>query len=286
MSDQPLIGKVALITGGARGLGREMAVAFAEAGAAAIVITAAPGSDETKSIIAEELEETCTAIERAGTAAHTCLSDVTRPDDCQEAAQAAVTRYGRLDILVNNAAKAGRYAHGGHGSMPIYEADPQGFKDIIDTNVLGPFLMVRAAAKQLIASGSGRIINISKRTESMYQAAITPYGPSKAALEAATIAWAGALLDTGVTVNSLSPGGAINTKFGTGQIPNRGADPAVIRAPAVWLASEASAAYTGCRFRADKWDPALPISDAGEACRELAIFPKPERRQRLVKPWS
>ena len=263
-----------------------MAVAFAEAGALGVVITAAPGSDEGRAIIEEELAATCGEIEGAGGSALALVSDVTRSEDCQRAVAKTIDRFGHLDILVNNAGKAGRYAHGGKGSMPIYEADPDGFRAIIDTNVLGPFLMAHAATKHLIQSGNGRIINISKRTDSMHQAAITPYGPSKAALEAATIAWAGAMLETGVTVNSLSPGGAINTKFGTGEIPNRGADPAVIREAAVWLASDASAAYTGCRFSADRWDSSLGLAQAPELARDNAIFPKPEKATKLDKPWS
>jgi 3-oxoacyl-[acyl-carrier protein] reductase len=286
MNGKVLAGKVALITGGARGLGREMALAFAEAGAEAVAITAAPGTDETSSIIEQELADTRTAIEAAGGRCLVALSDVATPADCKRTVSDTLAAFGRLHILVNNAGKAGRYAHGGKGSTPIYEADPEGFRAIIDTNVLGPYLMAWAATEHLIASGAGRIINISKRTDSMHQAAITPYGPSKAALEAATIAWAGALIDTGVTVNSLSPGGAINTKFGTGRIPNRGADPAVIRQPAVFLASDAGAIYTGCRFVADRWDDTRTLAEAAEAAREPAIFPKPQKETKVPRAWS
>ena len=130
-----------------------------------------------------------------------------------------------------------------------------------------------------------RVINISKRTESMHRKAWTPYGPTKAALEAATIAWAESLSGTGVTVNTLSPGGAVNTKFGTGKISGHGIDPSTIRPMTVWLASDASDGFNGCRFVADRWDPALPNLEAALGCQESQIFPRPERNTPLKKAW-
>ena len=281
-----LDGKIALITGGARGLGREMALAVAEAGAAGVAITAAPGSDETADIIDAELGDTLDAIRAAGGKGIALHGDVSVADDCRRVVAETIDAFGALHILVNNAGKAGRYAHGGKGSMPIHEADPEGFRAVIDTNLLGPYLMTWAAAKHLEDAGWGRIINISKRTPSMHRKAITPYGPTKAAMEAATIAWAEAMIGTGITVNSLSPGGAINTKFGSGAIPGRGAEPSVIRHVAVWLASPASDGVTGCRYAADKWDDALPPDEAAERCRERAVFLLPDYDTPLDRAWA
>lgn len=286
MAGKELEGKVAIITGGSRGLGREMAIGFAAAGCAGVTITAAPGVDEATADIEAELNEVMAAVAHAAGKGLAIVADVANTEDCHRVVAETVKTFGALHILVNNAGKAGRYVHGGRGSMGIYDADPEGFRAVIETNVLGPFLMAHAATKHMVDGGWGRIINISKRTDSMHRSAITPYGPSKAAMEAATIAWAEALCETGVTVNSLSPGGSLNTKFGTGKIPNRGLEPTVIVPMATWLASVASDGVTGCRYAADKWDAGLAPIEAAEGCRECAIFPAPKRETPLHKAWT
>ena len=281
-----LDGKTALITGGSRGLGREMAVAFAEAGVSAITLTAAAACDEDKPLIDAELQETKALVEKLGSAAHCVVADVASETDCVQSVSETIDKFGSLHILVNNAGKAGRYVHHGDGSLNLWDVNPKGFRDVIDTNVLGPFLMMHAAGKFISKEGWGRIINISKRTDSMHRKAITPYGPSKAALDAATIAWAEWLYDTGITVNTLSPGGAVDTKFGTGKIEGRGLDPKVIKKPSVWLASPASDGITGCRYVAERWDESLTPDEAAEGCREPVIFTTPERKTPLEKAWK
>ncbi len=281
-----LKGKIALITGGSRGLGREMALAFAEAGVSGLTVTAAPGSDENTADIATELNDTIRAVEALGVRGLALLSDVSAVKQCKSVVSKTVEAFGGLHILVNNAGKSGRYVHFGDSSLNISQVNPEGFKDVIDTNLLGPFLMTHAAVHYLLKTGWGRVINISKRTDSMHAPSITPYGPSKAALEAATIAWAEAMYNSGITFNTLSPGGAVNTKFGTGEIPEKGLDPIVIKPIAVWLASEASKNYTGCRFVAEFWDKSVPIEIAAEKCRESAIFKEPTRETLLENAWK
>ncbi len=285
MAGGVLEGKYALITGGSRGMGREMAIAYAKAGAAGIAITAAPGTDEQSSEIQDELNEVLAAVENEGGKCITLLGDVANTEDCIRVVEETVKAFGALHILINNAGKSGRYVHAGNGSLSISDVDPAGFKDVIDTNILGPYLMTHAAFKHLQAAGWGRVINISKRTDSMHRSAITPYGPSKAAIEAATIAWAEAMYGSGITFNALSPGGLVDTKFATGSMDGRGLDPRVIGPMSVWLGSEASNDTTGCRFVAENWDESLPVDDAAEGCRERAIFTTPKRETPLEKAW-
>lgn len=286
MGSGVLEGKIALITGGSRGLGREMALAYAQAGAAGIAITAAPGSDEKPEEIKKELNEVLLSIEKHNTRGIALIGNVANAEDCSRVVEQTVKAFGSLHILVNNAGKSGRYVHYGDGSLSISDVDPQGFREVIDTNILGPYLMTHASFKFLLDAGWGRVINISKRTDSMHRSAITPYGPSKAAVEAATIAWAEAMFGSGITFNALSPGGLVNTKFATGEIAGKGLDPKIIGPVAVWLASEASNDTTGCRFVAELWDGTLPVDKAAEGCRERAIFTPPKRETPLNKTWT
>ncbi|MEE2655127.1 MAG: SDR family oxidoreductase [Pseudomonadota bacterium] len=285
MADKVLEGRFALITGGSRGLGKEMAIAYARAGAAGIVITAAPGSDETTAEINDELNDVLLAIEKENCKGIALVGDVSNAEDCKRVIEKTIRAFGALNILINNAGKSGRYVHFGDGSLSISDVDPKGFKEVIDTNILGPYLMTHAAFKYLLQAGWGRVINISKRTDSMHRSAITPYGPSKAAMEAATIAWAEAMYGSGVTFNTLSPGGLVDTKFSTGEIDGKGLNPTVIGPMAVWLASENANDTTGCRFVAELWDSSLPLEEAAEGCREPAIFTTPERETPLEKAW-
>jgi len=277
--------KYAIITGASRGLGLEMAIAMGEAGLAGITITAAPGSDETSDQIKDELHAAIAVIEKTGTKVNALFSDVGCSDDCKQAIDGHINTFGSLDILINNAGKAGRYAHKGKTDGDISDHDPAGIAEIIETNLCGPYFMLHHALPHMKKLTRARVINISKRTESMHRKAWTPYGPTKAALEAATIAWAESLSETGVTVNTLSPGGAVNTKFGTGQISGHGIDPSTIRPMTVWLASDASDGFNGCRFVADRWDPVLPSLEAALGCQESQIFPRPERDTPLTKAW-
>jgi 3-oxoacyl-[acyl-carrier protein] reductase len=132
----------------------------------------------------------------------------------------------------------------------------------------------------------GRIINVSKSADTMHDRAASPYGTSKAALEAMTASWAEDLAGTGVTVNSLAPGGQTDTAFGTpaGRESARAAGrllaPDVMDGVAVWLASDASSAESGSRFIGRLWDADLPVAQAVERAREPSIVRVPARRSK------
>ena len=134
MGDGVLEGKTAIVTGGARGMGREMAIAFAREGAA-VAVTAAPGSDENREEIQGEIDATVADIQEIGGAALGLLADVASWDDCQRVVADTVDAFGGLGILVNNAGKSGRYVGtGGKRRIPFYEAKPDGYCEIIGTD--------------------------------------------------------------------------------------------------------------------------------------------------------
>lgn len=256
-----LAGRVAIVTGGGRGLGRAMALALARAGARVIA---------TASRTLSELE--AVATEASGQRVIAVQADVTRPEDCARVVQTALARCGRLDVLVNNAGRGMRYVSEHFLTEPtrFWTTDPDVWRMVIDTNVNGPFLMARAAVPAMLDAGWGRVINISMNHETMRRAGFSPYGPSKAALESETVIWAQDLKGSGVTVNALLPGGATLT----GMIPQgidpalkaTLLDPAVIVPPLLWLASDASDGVTGMRFDACLWRTGLDEAGAASAC--------------------
>src|SRR5690349_7626630 len=224
--NEPLAGRVAIVTGAGRGLGRAMALGLARAGAR-VVATAARERSEIEAVAREDPK--IVAI----------VADVSRDDDCASVVAEAKGRFGRLDVLVNNA------------------------------NVNGPFLMARAAAPVMRAAGWGRIINVSVSQQTMRRHGFSPYGPSKAALESETVIWAQDLAGSGVTVNALLPGGATLT----GMIPPRVSsavrahllDPDIVIPPLLWLASTEADGVTGRRLVANQWRPDLDETAMEEA---------------------
>ncbi len=243
--------RVAIVTGGGRGLGRAMVLGLAGAGYD-VVVTAARELAEVEDVAREA------ATADAGRVI-SVLADVTSDNDCARVVEVAMDSFGRLDILVNNAGRGMKYVNESFLSQPtrFWEADPAAWKLVIDTNVNGPFLMARHAVPAMLAGGWGRIVNISMNAETMRRHGFSPYGPSKAALESETIIWAQDLADTGVTVNALLPGGATLT----GMIPEGVPEnvrakllaPDVIVPPLLWLVSDASEGVTGKRVVATKW---------------------------------
>jgi NAD(P)-dependent dehydrogenase (short-subunit alcohol dehydrogenase family) len=262
--ERPLSDLVAIVTGGGRGLGRAMALGLAGAGYR-VVITAAREAAEIAAVVAEAGAGRVVGIE----------SDVTSAGDCARVVDAALWHFGRLDVLVNNAGRGMRYVSERFMTEPtrFWEADPDVYRMVIDTNVNGPFLMARVAVGPMIRAGWGRIVNVSVSRETMRRAGFSPYGPSKAALESETVVWAQDLAGTGVTVNALLPGGATATGMvPAGVSPEIRASllrPEVMVQPLLWLASARSDGVTGQRVIAKRWregeaaPPPDAIEDAG-----------------------
>jgi 3-oxoacyl-[acyl-carrier protein] reductase len=147
----------------------------------------------------------------------------------------------------------------------FYNVDFETWRGIVDTNINGTFLMTRAALALFMRRGQGRVINLTTSYGTMLREGFSPYGPCKAAVEALTVVWAKDLAATGITVNSLCPGGAADTDMMPHEdFPDRAQllAPSVMIAPAVWLASDAARGVTGMRIVAKDWDAALPAAEA------------------------
>ena len=241
-----LHGKVAIVTGGGRGIGRAIAEAYANNGAK-VVVTAALQKDE--------IDET--ALKINGKA---ILADITKPDDVQKLVDSVMAEFGRIDILVNNAARGMRFVNESFLTepKPFWEADVDNWQMVIHTNVNGTYLMTKAVIPQMLIQKFGRIINISINLETMKRIGFSPYGPSKAALESMSIIWAQELAGTGITLNILLPGGATLTGMIPPSFPEDKKQnllrPDIVGPAAIYLASDEAENINGQRIIAAEWN--------------------------------
>ncbi len=251
--------KVALVTGAARGLGLAMAAGLAEAGCA---VVACDIDGDEPGLLRRSRE-----LAGAGRHLHPIACDVTDPAACRAAFDEAVQRFGAVDILVNNAAigmeRITPYIHA--NPFRFYEIEEEFWRRVLDVNVMGMFRMSKLAAPAMVARGWGRIINVTTGLGTMQKAGFAPYGPSKAAIEAATGAWSKELAGTGVTANVLIPGGPADTRM----IPPedmadraRLVQPERMVPPLRWLVSADADPVTGRRYQARLWPPDRPAAEA------------------------
>jgi gluconate 5-dehydrogenase len=234
-----------LVTGGTSGLGLAMASALAAAGA---TVALTGRSAERAAAVAAQLPGT-TALEL----------DVRDEASVARAVEAAWSRLGGLDMLVNNAGIGMRTVNPRFMAHPqgFWEVPPDGFRAVIETNLIGYFLMAREVTPRMLAAGHGRIVNISVNHSTMQRAGFVPYGPSRAGTDSLSRIMAADLRDTGVTVNLLLPGGATVTgMLPPGPVPDGLSllDPAVMGPPIVWLASDEAAGVHDERIIAADFD--------------------------------
>ncbi|TWS99394.1 SDR family NAD(P)-dependent oxidoreductase [Reyranella sp. CPCC 100927] len=235
-------GKVALITGGSRGMGREMAKAFAERGAD-IVITSRK-LDSCREVAAE--------VEKLGRRALPYACNVAHWQELEGLADAAYAAFGKVDILVNNA-----------GSSPLapssLETSEQLFDRIVHLNFKGPFRLMSLVGSRMAAGNGGSIINISSVGAIRPRPSIAPYAGAKAALNAITTAFA---FEYGpkVRVNAIMPGRFLTdiskawteeARQNTGVALQRSGKPEEIVTAALYLASEHSGFTTGSVIQVD-----------------------------------
>ena len=263
--------RVILITGGSRGLGWVMGEALLRAGAK-LVLT---GSRKPENL--RDVERA--AAELGGASRVLCLqADVTNWKDCERVVRETIDHFGSFQVLINNAGRSLTEIKADFPVKPpkVWEADVEAWRLIIDTNINGAFQMAKAATPHFVEHGFGKIINISTSLVTMVRQGYSPYGPSKAALETATVNWAKDLEGTGVTANVLLPGGATDTEFvpGLGTVGARSGPggrllhPSVMAAPALWLCSDLANDTTSKRYIGKDWDTSLPVDQAEAQSRQ------------------
>ena len=235
---RPLAGKIAIVAGASRGIGADIATYLARAGAGVVIAARSeqvrdPRWPATIYTVAKEIED-------EGNAAFPVRLNLREPESILECVERSVQHFGRLDILVNNAAVQAR------GN--IETMDPRYLSTMWEVNVRGPILMCRAALPHLRQAGGGHIINISSRGAigpgpgpyNGPHAAGTAYGATKAAVERFTQGLASEVWQDGVSVNALSPHRPIWTEGGH-----------------YFRAQEGKPAYSGWRMAGDIFGDAV-----------------------------
>jgi NAD(P)-dependent dehydrogenase (short-subunit alcohol dehydrogenase family) len=242
MSLFDLSGKIALVTGGSRGLGREMVLAFAEAGADVVIASRK----------LEACEGVAREVERLGRSALAVAAHVGRWEDNDMLCERAYAQFGRVDVLVNNA-----------GLSPLapslVETSEALFDKVIEVNFKGPFRLSTLVGTRMMEGDGGAIINLSSSAAFKPEPHFVPYAGAKAAVNAMTIALAKAF-GPKVRVNCIAPGPFL-TDVSTSWRDDaerqktlglrRFGRPNEIVGTALYLASEASSFTTGAVIRVD-----------------------------------
>jgi NAD(P)-dependent dehydrogenase (short-subunit alcohol dehydrogenase family) len=180
-------GKVALVTGGSKGIGRHCAEVLAQKGATLVLV----------SRHREEAEGTADEIRARGGQALALGADVSRVETLAPMVAQAVERTGKIDILVNNA--------GTNVRKPAMEFEESEWDRVLDTNLKGAFFCAQAVARTMVPRGGGKIVNVSSAAGGMPVPWLTPYSVSKAGLNHLTRALAVEWARHGITVNGIAP---------------------------------------------------------------------------------
>jgi 3-oxoacyl-[acyl-carrier protein] reductase len=185
---KPLAGRTAVVTGGTRGIGLAIARALAEDGASVVV----SGRD------AARLESAVSELEGLGAAVVGVTADQSKREDCDRLVDAAKERFGRIDVLVNNAGIT-------RDQLLVRMKDDE-WDQVMDTNLRGVFLMTRATAKSMMRQKAGRIINITSTAGAMGNPGQVNYSAAKAGVIGLTKAAARELAHWNILVNAVAPG--------------------------------------------------------------------------------
>jgi NAD(P)-dependent dehydrogenase (short-subunit alcohol dehydrogenase family) len=233
-----LASKSGLVTGGSRGIGNAIAAAYARAGARVLICA------RNESEVERAVEE----IRRDGGEIYGVTGDIGDPNDARRIVDAALERFGCVDVLVNNASLLGP-------RVPIAEYPFSSWREVMRVNVDGVFLITREVLQSMIPRRQGSIINIISGVGRVGKARWGAYSASKFAVEGITQTLADELKDSGIRVNSLNPG-PTRTAMRAAAYPDE--DPLSLPRPQeimkafVYLASDDSLGITGKSFDAQE----------------------------------
>jgi len=249
--------KTVIVTGAASGLGRAMALGLVASGMdvvavdrnTAMLATLAPAASGPGSVLPVP-------------------ADLAQPEAFDRIVAAALERFGRVDVLVNNAGIGQASVRADQRRNPIrfWEATPEQWSRFLSVNATAPIMMARAVVPHMLRARRGRVVTVTTSLGTMVRAGYLLYGASKAAAESATAILAADLAGTGVTANVLVPGGVTNTPLVGDNAGERSKmlQPEIMVPPLLWLVSDAAASVTARRFIAADWDTALPPAQAAE----------------------
>jgi 2-dehydro-3-deoxy-L-rhamnonate dehydrogenase (NAD+) len=241
MNRYELTGRVAVVTGGARGLGYSIAERILLSG----------GSVSLWDVDAAKLADAGKQLSGQGAVDTTAL-DLTEIASVQAATEATVARFGKIDILINNAGITG-------GNAVTWEIDPAAWRRVIDVNLVGPFLTSRSVVPVMLRQGYGRIVNVASVAGKEGNPNASHYSASKAGLIGLTKSLGKELAARGILVNCVTPAAANTDLFAQmtpehieymrSKIPmNRFVEPKEVAAMVCWLASEDCSFSTGAVF--------------------------------------
>lgn len=248
--------QVVVVTGAGSGIGRALVLALLPAKARVLAVDAVGASLDSLAMQAD-----------AGGRLRCMALALGAPDCGERVIEATLAAFGRIDGLINNAG-LGRHAIRDdvfRNPLKFWETTPEMWQRFVAVNTNAPFYLSRAAVPHMIAQRHGRIINVTTSLSSMIGAGMSPYGPTKAAMEALAACAANDLAGTGVTVNVVVPGATTDTGMVPAHAPivrENLARPEAMAPPVLWLLSALGANTTGMRFRANLWNTAAPVDEA------------------------
>ena len=268
--------RVAVVTGGLRGLGRAMALGLAKAGhrVAAVGHIEADIPELNAAAAEQQLRDRVWPL----------VADLRKPEECDRIVAEIRARFGSLDILVNNAGLTFTYIDPARFRRPtiqrFWEVPDEIVENVIVTNYLAGDRLSRRVAPAMVAQGWGRIVNVTTKLDTMNRVGTHPYGASKAALEMATEVWAKDVEGTGLTINIVNPGAGANTPGMADEMRQmsregraaRLVEPEEMVPPLVYVVSREADRVNSMRFDANAWDAALAPAEAARLAGRPAGF--------------